>query len=88
MVNEPAQSPRLKGWLLMALGVLALVVGAVWTLQGLDILTDSQMSGERIWVIVGPIVAVIGLILLVMGVGVRSRSRAHPTTPGTIREPD
>jgi uncharacterized membrane protein len=59
----------------MALGVLAIVLGALWTLQGLDILTDSKMSGKETWVIVGPIVALIGLILIVVGVRVRSRSK-------------
>jgi hypothetical protein len=42
MVNEPASRPRLKGWLLMTIGLLAIVVGALWTVQGLDILTDSK----------------------------------------------
>jgi len=59
----------------MALGVLAIVLGALWTLQGLDILTDSKMSGKDTWAIVGPIVALIGLILIVVGVRVRSRSK-------------
>jgi hypothetical protein len=59
----------------MTLGVLAVAVGGLWTLQGLDILTDSRMSGKQTWAIVGPIVAVIGLILIVIGVTVRSRSK-------------
>ncbi len=75
MVNEPASPPRLKGWFPMALGVLAIVLGALWTLQGLDILTDSKMSGKDTWAMVGPIVALIGLILIVVGVRVRSRSK-------------
>ena len=74
MVNDPA-SPRIKGWLPMTLGVLALAVGALWTLQGLDILTDSRRSGKQTWAIIGPIVALIGLILIIAGVVVRSRSK-------------
>ena len=35
----------MKGWLPMALGLLAVVLGAVWTLQGLDVLDGSVMSG-------------------------------------------
>jgi hypothetical protein len=65
----------------MALGVLAIVLGALWTLQGLDILTDSKMSGKETWVIVGPIVALIGLILIVVGVRVRSRSKRREASP-------
>jgi hypothetical protein len=75
MVNEPASPPKLKGWLLMTIGLLAIVVGALWTVQGLDILTDSKMSGKQTWAIVGGAVAVFGLILTVIGERVRSRSK-------------
>jgi hypothetical protein len=81
MVNEPASRPRLKGWFPIALGALAIVLGALWTLQGLDILSDSKMSGKETWAIVGPIVALIGLILIVVGVRVRSRSKRLEETP-------
>jgi hypothetical protein len=64
----------LKGWLPMVLGLLALVLGALWTLQGLDVLGDSMMSGKQIWAVIGPIVAVVGLVL--MTIGVRTRNRA------------
>ena len=42
-------------------GVLLLVVGAVWTLQGLGVIGGSAMSGVTLWAVVGPIVAVAGL---------------------------
>jgi hypothetical protein len=64
----------------MTLGALGIVIGAVWTLQGLDILTDSKMSGNETWAIVGPIVAAVGLILIVVGVRVRSRSKTKTQT--------
>ncbi|SNY59942.1 hypothetical protein [Paractinoplanes atraurantiacus] len=76
MVNEAATTPKkLKGWLLMSLGVLGLVVGALWTLQGLDIITDSRMSGVAIWSIVGPVIAVAGLISIILGERARARSK-------------
>ena len=76
MVNEPAPAyKRLSGWLPMAFGVLAVVVGALWTLQGLDILTDSRMSGAGIWSIIGPIVAIGGLIMIILGERTRSRAK-------------
>ena len=77
MVNDPAPPPKLKGWLPMTIGLLAIILGALWTLQGLDILTDSKMSGQRIWAIVGGAVAVFGLILVVIGERVRSRSKRY-----------
>jgi uncharacterized membrane protein YidH (DUF202 family) len=85
MVNEPAPTRRLKGWLPMALGVLALAVGALWTLQGLDILTDSRMSGKETWTIIGAVLAVTGLILIVVGVNVRSRSKRELPQDGESR---
>jgi len=75
MVNEPARRAPFRGWLSMALGVLAIVIGAVWTLQGLDILTDSKMSDHKIWALVGPIVAVGGLILIIAGLRLRARAK-------------
>jgi hypothetical protein len=65
----------MKGWLPMVLGLLALVLGAVWTLQGLDVLGDSVMSGKQMWAVIGPIVAVIGLVLIVVGVRIRHRAK-------------
>ena len=67
----------MKGWLPMALGLLGVVLGAVWTLQGLNVLDDSIMSGVPIWAIIGPVVVVAGLVLIV--VGVRARNRAKRT---------
>jgi hypothetical protein len=46
--------------MLMGIGVLLVVVGAVWFLQGIDVLGGSGMSGKALWAVVGPIVAVVG----------------------------
>jgi hypothetical protein len=55
-------------WVFLVVGVLLVLVGAVWTLQGLDVLGGSAMSGVTLWAIVGPIVAVAGLVLATIGV--------------------
>jgi len=50
------------------LGVLAFGLGVLWTLQGLDLLGGSGgMNGETTWAIVGPIMAAIGLLMLLVG---------------------
>jgi hypothetical protein len=54
-------------WLWIVIGVLAVVAGVVWTLQGLDVLGGSGMSGKTLWAVVGPIVALVGLGLVVVG---------------------
>jgi hypothetical protein len=55
-------------WLYIVLGVLLVLVGGVWTLQGLDVMGGSAMSGVTIWAIVGPIVVIVGLWVLWRGV--------------------
>jgi hypothetical protein len=51
----------------VVLGVLLVVVGAVWTMQGLGYLPGSVMSGVTLWAVVGPVVALAGLVLVVLG---------------------
>ena len=67
--------PRLVGWTPMVIGVLAIVLGGLWTLQGLDVVEGSVMSGVSMWAVIGPIVAAAGLILIVIGVRRRSRAK-------------
>jgi hypothetical protein len=55
-------------WVLLVIGALMALSGAVWTLQGLDVLGGSVMSGDRTWAVVGPIVAVAGLVMIALGV--------------------
>jgi hypothetical protein len=54
-------------WVLIIVGTLLALAGAVWTLQGLNVLGGSAMSGVTLWAVVGPIVAVIGLVMLAAG---------------------
>ena len=51
----------------VGLGVLLVVVGAVWTLQGLGYVGGSAMSGVALWAVVGPVVIILGLLLAVRG---------------------
>ena len=56
----------------VVIGVLLLIVGALWTLQGLGYVGGSAMSGVTLWAVIGPIVAVAGLGLAL------SRPRRRP----------
>ena len=71
----------MKGWLPMVLGLLALVLGAVWTLQGLNVLDDSKMSGVKAFTVIGPVLAVVGLGLIVVGMRIRNRSKREMKPP-------
>jgi hypothetical protein len=47
----------------LGIGILLALVGIVWTLQGLDILGGSGMSGVAIWAVIGPFVALVGVVV-------------------------
>ena len=47
-----------------AVGIVLLVIGAVWVLQGANVLTGSAMSGRNQWLVVGLLMAVAGVALL------------------------
>ncbi|SCF30906.1 hypothetical protein [Micromonospora mirobrigensis] len=64
----------MKGWLTLTLGLLAVVVGAVWTVQGLGYVGGSVMTDQRIWALLGPLLVLIGLFVLWRGL----RSRRRP----------
>jgi hypothetical protein len=48
-------------------GLITALVGIVWTLQGLNVLTGSVMSDETTWAIIGPVVAALGLLAFLYG---------------------
>jgi len=61
-------------YLWIVIGVLAVLAGVVWTLQGLNIIRGTDMSDDSTWAIVGPIVAVVGMLVFLFGV--RRRDKA------------
>jgi hypothetical protein len=44
-------------------GVLLAIAGIIWALQGFGVIGGSFMSGDSVWAIIGPVVAVIGVAL-------------------------
>ena len=85
IVDTAASSPRLaprtygggvkRIWPFLVPGVLLSGIGLVWTLQGLDVLRGSVMSGSSLWATVGPIVLVIGLVLIGIAIAIAWRRR-------------
>ena len=51
---------------LTALGILSLIVGCIWFLQGINILPGSFMTGQPKWAGYGGALVVAGIALLVM----------------------
>jgi hypothetical protein len=61
---------------LIVLGVVLVVMGCVFTLQGLGYLAGSAMTGVTLWAIIGPILAVVGIVLIVLAA--RTGRPGHP----------
>jgi len=64
-------------WVLLIVGILLVLLGAVWVLQGTNVLTGSAvMSGHSLWTVIGAIVAIAGVVLVVVGATRRNTKRA------------
>jgi uncharacterized membrane protein HdeD (DUF308 family) len=46
-------------------GVLCLLTGCVWILQGINILPGSFMTGQTKWAVYGAVLVVVGIGLLI-----------------------
>ena len=60
--------------ILSIFGVLFILAGGVWFLQGISVIPGSIMTGQIQWAITGPIVVVVGIGLLVFA----NRRKASP----------
>jgi hypothetical protein len=49
------------------LGVLLVLVGTIWFLQGINVLPGSFMTGQIRWAVRGGIAVVVGIGILVWG---------------------
>ncbi len=46
-------------------GLLLLVFGVLFGLQGLGVVGGSVMTGKTLWAVLGPVIAIVGIVLLV-----------------------
>ena len=46
------------------IGIILVLVGAVWSLQGANVFAGSVMSGHSQWLYVGIVLIVIGVVVL------------------------
>jgi hypothetical protein len=56
---------------LVGVGFLLMLGGVVFTLQGVGVLGGSVMSGVTFWAVAGPVIALAGLALALIGLGGR-----------------
>lgn len=45
-------------------GVLLVLIGGVWTLQGFGVIGGSFMTGSVMWLVIGLVLVVVGIALL------------------------
>ncbi len=60
-------------------GVALVIFGIIFGLQGLDVIGGSGMSGKTAWAVLGPLIALVGIVLIVGGR--RGRNRAGAGQP-------
>ncbi len=54
--------------LLIVVGVIVLVIGGIFAGQGANLIPGSVMTGDPKWLYIGIAMAVIGVLLIVLGV--------------------
>lgn len=64
----------MKRALLVGVGLVVLLAGVIFTLQGLGDIGGSAMSGVTFWAVAGPLIALAGIV--VAAVGLRRRRPA------------
>lgn len=52
---------------LITVGVIALILGGVFAGQGMNLIPGSAMTGNRMWISIGSVIAIVGIILIVLG---------------------
>lgn len=62
-------------WPFLVSGILLSGVGLVWTLQGIGVLRGSVMTGSSLWATIGPIVLLVGLVLIGIAIAIARRRR-------------
>ncbi len=63
--------------LLLAVGAIALVIGLIFAGQGVGLIGGSSMTGSQMWLYIGLVMAVVGIVLLVFGIRLGRRGRSN-----------
>ncbi len=65
-------------WGLSIVGIVFILFGGLWTLQGMNIVRNSFMTGKIQWAIIGLVTLLIGLALVAWA---NRRQKGTPTAP-------
>jgi uncharacterized membrane protein SirB2 len=86
MVPEPCRligtpihrGKKMMRIILIVVSILMLLAGAVWFLQGINVIGGSVMTGQSQWEVIGAIVFIAGIVLLVLSTRRRASSPQKP----------
>ena len=68
----------MKRVLLVGAGLLFVLAGVIFTLQGSGAMGGDAMSGVTFWAVAGPVIALVGLVMAALGLrGRRARPGRH-----------
>jgi len=62
---------------LIIVGVIALLVGLVFAGQGANLIPGSAMSCSHMWLYIGLVVAIVGIVLIALGLRRPGRGRTN-----------
>jgi hypothetical protein len=62
-------------WRFLVAGLLLVLLGTIWALQGLGLLRGSMMTGQSLWLVIGAIAALLGLGLVLWSLKTPSPKR-------------
>lgn len=57
----------MKMVLLVGVGLVIMVAGGIFTLQGVGTMGGSAMSGVTFWAVAGPVIGLAGLAMVIAG---------------------
>jgi hypothetical protein len=53
---------RLTG---IIIGIILILLGGLWVLQGSNVIGGSAMSGQNMWLWIGAVVGIVGIVVLI-----------------------
>ena len=68
----------------VGVGAVLVLFGVTFGLQGLGVIGGSAMSGKTAWAVIGPLIALVGVVLVVSGLrrGASTSDGASSLSPG------
>ena len=68
-------------WGLSIVGIVLILFGGLWTLQGMNVVRNSFMTGKIQWAIIGIVMLLVGLALVVLA-NRRQKGTSSSSGPG------